>query len=175
MSEIKKRFVTWFELTNRCRLLADLILANPNPAAMPDVHLVAIGSGGWIPTRLISGYLQQKGATVYTSSISVRSYEDKKQKDVRILSTPTNRTNDNGEAGSFGDPDAYHIVIDDLVDSGDTMDAVWRYFNQTQPDLHFDTAVVYNKPHSLWKPTYFGELVDSGEWVVFPYETEDLL
>lgn len=171
MSETKKRFVTWFELNNRCRMIADMIAQDPNYQAIPDIHLMAIGSGGWIPARLISGYLQQKGCGVTTSSISVKSYENKKQRELKIQSIPST----DGEPGSLGDTSAYHLIVDDLVDSGDTMDAVWRLCKEQWPDVLFDTAVVFYKPHSLWKPNVFAELVDSGEWIVFPYETEDQL
>lgn len=53
------------------------------------------------------------------------------------------------------------LIVDDLVDSGRTLEQYKDY----------DTAVLYIKPHSP-KPVYFQEVLDG--WIEFPYEkTED--
>ncbi len=162
MSEPNKRFVTWFELTQRCKLLADAICVDPSPQANVDFHLVAIGSGGWIPARLVGGYLEKKGCVVSYSSITIKSYFEKQQAEIDIQSTPS----------KIGDDGCIVILVDDLVDTGDTMDAAFRWVHD-QFKITAQSAVVFYKPKSLYVPDAYSEIVDNNEWIVFPYETED--
>lgn len=53
------------------------------------------------------------------------------------------------------------LVADDLTDTGRTFDDLAK---------GFDTAVLYYKPRSIIKPTYFVEEVKNTDWIVFPYE-----
>jgi hypoxanthine phosphoribosyltransferase len=156
MSEPRKRFVTNTELMLRCRMLADVI-ANDGEN---QIHLVAVGRGGWVPTRLISGFLEAKGLDVTTSSTIISSYTGTQRgkitfhDDLRIESGRAN------------------WIIDDLVDSGSTMEAILARARQTHAGMIIQTAVVFYKPKSTHTPTAYAEVVDSGEWIVFPYETE---
>ena len=57
------------------------------------------------------------------------------------------------------------LITDDLTDTGKTL-------KQFQDD-NIDTAVIYYKPRSIVKPTYFVEQMDNDIWIVFPYEKAD--
>jgi len=59
------------------------------------------------------------------------------------------------------------LVVDDLVDTGKTLKQL------QEGEEHFDSAVVYYKPRSVIKPTYFVEQVKNSDWIVFPYEKTD--
>ena len=55
------------------------------------------------------------------------------------------------------------LVVDDLVDSGQTMSVVTKLFaNKVK------TAVLFRKPTTKFEPDFF--VAEVGEWVVFPYE-----
>lgn len=160
--EPRKRYVTWFELTKRCEMLADVIAREAQGEDGGKVHLVAIARGGSVPARLISGFLEGKGIKCGTSTIHVESYEGTKQGELKH-STFT----------GMGEPGSIHYVVDDLVDSGKSMQLVLDLCQRVKAGLDFQSVVVYYKPHSVVTPSIYAEVVDSGEWIVFPYETED--
>lgn len=59
------------------------------------------------------------------------------------------------------------LLVDDLVDRGDTMDTVTAYLRSEGPKS-IRTAVLFTKPWSTFRPDYSLRVVDT--WVVFPYE-----
>ena len=58
------------------------------------------------------------------------------------------------------------LIVDDLTDTGKTL-------KEFQNNEQFETAVLYYKPRSIIKPTYFVEHSDNDQWIVFPYEKPD--
>jgi uncharacterized protein len=68
------------------------------------------------------------------------------------------------------------LVVDDIADTGVTMSQVVDYLDKTQFDLNrnidIETATIFHKPGSKFKPTYVAEEVDDAEWVIFPWEAE---
>ena len=59
------------------------------------------------------------------------------------------------------------LVVDDLVDGGETMETVTKYLGQEKPQV-MKTAVLFTKPWSAFVPDFALQTVDT--WVVFPYE-----
>ncbi len=59
------------------------------------------------------------------------------------------------------------LVVDDLVDGGETMRTVVDFLGLESP-AKIATAVVFRKPWSKFNPDFFVETVD--EWIVFPWE-----
>jgi hypoxanthine phosphoribosyltransferase len=59
------------------------------------------------------------------------------------------------------------LLVDDLVDGGDTMATVTRYLHSEGPKA-LKTAVLFTKPWSTFQPDYSLQIVDN--WIVFPYE-----
>ena len=55
------------------------------------------------------------------------------------------------------------LIVDDLVDTGESM----KHYVENG----FDTAVLFYKPRSIVKPTYY--IHETMDWVVFPYELWD--
>ena len=51
------------------------------------------------------------------------------------------------------------LVVDDLVDTGKTLETF---------SSHFDTAVLFKKPWSTVQPIYY--VAETTKWVIFPYE-----
>jgi hypoxanthine phosphoribosyltransferase len=59
------------------------------------------------------------------------------------------------------------LLVDDIVDQGDTMKTVVEYLKANAPS-EIKTAALFTKPWSSIKPDFSLGVVDS--WVVFPYE-----
>jgi uncharacterized protein len=59
------------------------------------------------------------------------------------------------------------LLVDDIVDQGDTMKTVVEYLKTNSP-AEIKTAALFTKPWSSVKPDFSLAVVES--WVVFPYE-----
>ncbi|MBE2275890.1 MAG: xanthine phosphoribosyltransferase [Rhodobacteraceae bacterium] len=113
--------------------------------------VVAITRGGLVPAMIVSRELDVR----VIDTISVRSYSHQSQTEARVVKSP--------QAELMGDGSGI-LVVDDLVDSGKTLDLVRRLY----PKAHF--ATVYAKPHG--KPqvdTYVTE-VSQDTWIFFPWD-----
>ena len=55
------------------------------------------------------------------------------------------------------------LIVDDLTDTGDSLKCYEK--------AGFETAVIFYKPRSFVKPTYY--IHETMDWVVFPYELWD--
>lgn len=56
------------------------------------------------------------------------------------------------------------MIIDDVLDSGDTVRAVRRKIRETDAPV----AVMCQKPWSIIKPDYC--LISTEKWIIFPWE-----
>ncbi len=62
------------------------------------------------------------------------------------------------------------LLVDDLVDQGDTMKRVVGYLAQYKPQ-HIKSAALFRKPWSTFLPDYC--LGETDEWVVFPWDEHE--
>jgi hypoxanthine phosphoribosyltransferase len=62
------------------------------------------------------------------------------------------------------------LIVDDLIEYGDTMKTVMRYLNLQKP-ASIKTAVLYKKPWSTIEPDFHNKTVDT--WIVFPWDIEE--
>ena len=114
--------------------------------------LVGIARGGIPVAMVVSDHLNVK-----IDFVNVKSYNDiGKRTAPRILTTLTERIEGKDV-----------LLVDDLVDQGDTMDFMKRYLGDQKPRL-LETAVMFRKPWSRVDPDYYLETVS--EWIVFPFE-----
>ncbi|WEF22999.1 xanthine phosphoribosyltransferase [Paracoccus sp. S3-43] len=117
--------------------------------------VVAVTRGGLVPAMIVARELDIR----VIDSISIRSYKgvaaEAGQGQLEVLNTP--------DPALMGDGDGI-LVIDDLVDSGRTLDLIRAMY----PRAHFGT--VYAKPKG--KPmvqTYVTE-VSQDTWIFFPWD-----
>ncbi|MCB6176756.1 xanthine phosphoribosyltransferase [Rhodobacter sp. Har01] len=113
--------------------------------------VVAITRGGLVPAMIVARELDIR----VIDTISVRSYSHQSQTEARVIKAP--------QADLMGDGTGI-LVVDDLVDSGKTLELVRRLY----PAAQF--ATVYAKP--LGKPqvdTYVTE-VSQDTWIFFPWD-----
>lgn len=61
------------------------------------------------------------------------------------------------------------LLIDDLVDSGDTLSVAKNEIESWAP-LKLFTAVIYKKSSSTFQPDFYIELKPADKWIDFPWE-----
>lgn len=66
------------------------------------------------------------------------------------------------------------LLVDDLADSGRTLEALCVHLKQFFPEIgELKTAVVWVKPSSVFKPDYAAQYLESDVWIVQPFEARD--
>jgi xanthine phosphoribosyltransferase len=136
--------VSWDELHRHARALAWRLLE-----LGPWQGIVAITRGGLVPAAIVARELDIR----LVDTVCIASYEDRAQGGMRIIKRIA------GDGAGF-------LIVDDLVDTGDTARAV----REMLPKAHF--ATVYAKPAG--RPlvdTYVTE-VSQDTWILFPWDIE---
>ncbi len=142
------RYISWSEYGNLAEALAEKVRANGRRYDL----VVGIARGGIPVAMVVSDRLDVK-----IDFVNVKSYNDiGKRTAPRILSTLVE-----GVEGKDV------LLVDDLVDQGDTMAFLTNYLNQQKPKS-LQTAVMFKKPWSKTEPDFYLENVS--EWIVFPFE-----
>jgi xanthine phosphoribosyltransferase len=143
--------VSWDQLHRDARALA-WRLQGQGPDGGQWRAVVAITRGGMAPAMIVSRELDIR----VVDTISVKSYDRQTQAAPRLIKAP--------QAEIMGDGGEGVLVIDDLVDTGKTLELVRALY----PKAHF--ATVYAKPKG--KPlveTYVTE-VSQDTWIFFPWD-----
>ncbi len=142
------RYISWSEYGNLAEALAEKVRADGKHYDL----VVGIARGGIPVAMVVSDRLNVK-----IDFVTVKSYNDiGKRTPPRILSTLVE-----GVEGKEV------LLVDDLVDQGDTMAFLTKYLRDQKPKT-LQTAVMFKKPWSKTEPDYYLESVT--EWVVFPFE-----
>jgi len=142
--------VSWDQIHRDARALA-WRLQGRGPDGGGWRAIVAITRGGLVPAMIVSRELDIR----VVDTISVRSYNHQEQVEARVTKPP--------QAELMGDG-AGILVVDDLVDSGKTLELVRRLY----PRAHF--ATVYAKPAGRAQvDTYITE-VSQDTWIFFPWD-----
>ena len=146
------RYISWSEYGNLAEALAEKVRANGKRYDL----VVGIARGGIPVAMVVSDHLNVK-----IDFVNVKSYSEiGKRTAPRILSTLTD-----GVGGKE------ILLVDDLVDQGDTMSFMIRYLSDQKPKS-LETAVMFKKPWSKTEPDYYLEVVS--EWIVFPFELGEI-
>ncbi|MAY85720.1 MAG: xanthine phosphoribosyltransferase [Pseudooceanicola sp.] len=142
--------VSWDQIHRDARALAwRLDGRGPDDGAWRAV--VAITRGGMAPAMIVARELDIR--TVDT--ISVKSYDHQDRSEARVLKSP--------DADMMGDGTGI-LVVDDLVDSGKTLELVRSLY----PQAHF--ATVYAKPSGEPQVDTFITGVSQDTWIFFPWD-----
>ncbi|MFW5641769.1 MAG: xanthine phosphoribosyltransferase [Roseicyclus sp.] len=113
--------------------------------------VVAITRGGMAPAMIIARELDIR----LVDTISVKSYDHQTQAEPVVLNMP--------DAAMMGDGEGV-LIIDDLVDSGKTLEVVRKLF----PKAH--CATVYAKPKGEPMVDTFITGVSQDTWIFFPWD-----
>ena len=136
--------VSWEELHRHAKALAWRLMDSG-----PWTGLVAITRGGLVPAAIIARELEVR----LIDTVCIQSYDDQKQGDLTVLkSVPGDGTG--------------MLIVDDLVDTGKTAQAV----RDLLPKAHF--ATIYAKPEGRPLVDSYITEVSQDTWILFPWDTE---
>ncbi len=113
--------------------------------------VVAITRGGMVPACILARELNIR----VVDTISVKSYDHQAQAEATVLKAPDDELVGDGTG---------ILVIDDLVDSGRTLEVVRKLY----PNAHF--ATVYAKPKGEPMVDTFITGVSQDTWIFFPWD-----
>ena len=116
--------------------------------------LFGVSVGGLVPTTLFSLELGSKNV----ATVSARSYDGKKQGEIVVTNGP-DKENLKGKR---------ILLIDDLVDSGNTIEVIRKALYNEYNVAKVDVACLFMKPHSKVTPDFFAK--KSNAWITFPWE-----
>jgi len=146
------KYVSWPEYGNLAEALAEKIRSSGNNFDL----VIGIVRGGMPVAMVVSDRLG-----VRIDFINVKSYFGIGRRGApTILSTLTEDIRGKNV-----------LVVDDLVDQGDTLLVVKEYLSAQGPE-RLETAVLFRKPWTKVEPDYYLEEVD--RWVVFPFELNEV-
>lgn len=139
-----KLYITWDDYLWDCRTLVKRIQEN----AQPFNGIVAIARGGLVTAGIIAPLLDIR----IVESLCLQSYSEEGKRGQMIQHNLTSLARTKG-----------FLVIDDLVDSGHTI-------NYTSNLGLFDSAVLYRKSNTEFEPTFYARELPAEKWIVFPWE-----
>ncbi len=144
---MEKRFVDWNEFGRLVEKLSEVLKG-------VKVDLVVGIARGGLPVSLVIA--DRLGVPV--DFINIKSYRAVGIRDRPvILSTLSENVKDK-----------VVLVVDDLIDEGDTMMTVIEHLKERHSPKKIYTATLFIKPWSKFKPDFYLEIVD--KWIVFPWE-----
>lgn len=143
--------ISWDQIHRDSRALA-WRLEQQGPEGGEWRAVVAITRGGLAPAMIIARELDIR----VVDTISVKSYDNQTRADAVVLKAP--------QADLMGDEGEGILVIDDLVDTGKTLELVRKLF----PKAHF--ATVYAKPLGRAMVDSFITEVSQDTWIFFPWD-----
>lgn len=142
-------------------------------------RILAIGRGGLIPGTILSHLLNIDMAVIMTKNF-VYSHNKEAQSDKLLMSQFAiihklagyyNKDEDVNKLNSFGEVINNVLIVDDIFDSGKTIQEVNNATKLT--GWKTDVAVlVAKKSHMLMLVKYYIADVELDEWVLFPWEND---
>ncbi|QIE54740.1 xanthine phosphoribosyltransferase [Pikeienuella piscinae] len=143
--------ISWDQIHRDSRALAWRLEQQGPLAGGAWKAVVAITRGGMVPACIIARELNVR----VVDTISVKSYDNQTQEATEVLKSP--------DPVMMGDGEGV-LVIDDLVDSGKTLEVVRALY----PKAHF--ATVYAKPKGRPMVDSFITEVSQDTWIFFPWD-----
>jgi xanthine phosphoribosyltransferase len=138
-----KLIVSWADAEAACVKLATIL---PQDIG----YVIAIARGGLFPALMLS---QIRGLRV-VDTFCAWSYDETKRGKLEVLKLPSLLPLRHGRA----------LIVDDLVDSGETMALARRHF----PGSVF--AAPYAKPAGKKQLDCYAQIVPQDHWIVCPWE-----
>lgn len=161
VEKINCQFVSWQNVADWSKNLSDRI---KNTKFQPDT-IIALARSGFVPGRLLSDHL---GVTDLIS-LKVEHWLDTTAEHKDKATIPYKIP--------FNIRGKRVLVVDDIVDTGKSMEAVVKYLKEFKP-LELKTAVMQYFDTSVHEPDYYSEKISGKNWAWFVYPwntTEDLI
>ena len=141
--------VSWDQLHRDARALAGRLQGETPEDGWRAV--VAITRGGMAPAMIVARELDIRSV----DTISIKSYDHQTQSAPVVIKAPDAALMDDGDGV---------LVVDDLVDTGRTLDVV----RELMPKAH--VATVYAKPAGRDRVQTFVTEVSQDTWIFFPWD-----
>ena len=132
------------------------LLAGKCEVFKPDI-LVAVARGGLTVSHALSMALNIRNV----QSIRCESYDDDVQRESLWISGECDFTQSSRV-----------LIVDDIVDSGKTLQTLIPALQKRYPTILFATASLFTKPTALIQPTY--SLHEAHDWIDFFWERDFL-
>jgi hypothetical protein len=129
----------------------------------PYDFVIGIARGGLPPSFFIS-----KALKVPIALMISKRYPDESKGQIPILPKPVFSKH----VASLDKIAGQGILVDDLVDGGETLIYAIEYLRKEYSEVSLKTAVLYKKAHSQISPDFYIEEFPS-EWVTFFYDEEE--
>lgn len=157
-AEIKCRVITWDEIHDSCKKLARLI---EDSNYKPEV-LIGLARSGFVPSRLISDFL---GVTeLYSFKVEHWLDTTAQHKDEATITSELPVDIRKRKV----------LVIDDIVDTGKSMEISCKYVNSRGPS-ETKSAVMHYITLSQYTPDYYVHRLEEWIWLIYPWNmVEDL-
>ena len=117
--------------------------------------ILAVARGGLSLAHLLAKGLNIR--TVY--SVNIRSYEKEVQQSHVDIDTEF-----------FLNSNERILIVEDIVDTGNSMIALQSELSRRYPDLRYDIAALFYKPSARIKPTYY--VHEATQWIDFYWEVD---
>lgn len=155
--QIRYELISWSEIQRLCLRLATMIRTS---GYQPDI-IVTIARGGYVPARLLCDYLDIMDLT----SIKIEHYLSLANKEEQAtIHYPLCTDIRNKRV----------LLIDDVNDSGDTLDVAIKHLQSFQP-AETRTAVMHHKIISHFSVDYYAAKIIKWRWMIYPWAvTEDI-
>ncbi len=142
--------ISWDQIHRDSRALA-WRLEKKGPYNGEWSAVLAVTRGGMVPAMIIARELDIR----IVDTISVKSYDHQAQSEAKVLKSPKSSLVKKGKG---------ILIIDDLVDSGRTLEIVKKAY----PEAHY--ATVYAKPKGRPMVDSFITEVSQDTWIFFPWD-----
>ena len=128
-------------------------------------NILCLARGGLRPGDILSRIFNKPLAIMSTSSYRADAGTVKGHLDIaRFITTPKGEI-----AGKV-------LLVDDLADSGQTLNAVIRQLKTNyEPITELRSAVIWTKALSTFEPDYSVEFLQTNPWIHQPFESYDSL
>jgi len=145
----EKLYYSYYDCVNDCKtLLPSINTYNPDA-------IIAIARGGMILAQLISEAVNLRD--IYT--INCISYdEEKKFQEVDIFNIPDVKDKKR------------ILIVDDIIDSGETMNEVIKIFKQKYPYIDIKCLSIFYKDTAIIKPNF--AIKQTTQWIDFFWEVD---
>jgi xanthine phosphoribosyltransferase len=119
--------------------------------------ILAIARGGLIPAQLLAYRLDIR----VLQSVQIQSYDKQTQRDTLTMLDTTELTH----ASRI-------LIVDDIIDSGDTMTYLLLHVRKKYPHIKFKIASLYYKTTASIQPDFTCK--EATEWINFFWENSNL-
>ena len=151
VKSIQCELISWSEVQRLCLQLAKQIKSS---GFYPDL-VVAIGRGGYVPSRLVCDYLDIMALT----SIKIELYTSASIKmEKAVVKYPL----------CHDIKEQRVLIIDDVNDSGDTLKLAQAHLQTFQP-REVKIAVLHQKLTSRLPVDYYAHKVNKWRWLIYPW------